>query len=727
MLQAAPDLKILVTSRSRLNLQGEQLFPISGIDIPQNTESLEIATQSGAVKLFVQSARRVQHDFVLTDDNLQEIVQICRLVEGMPLAILLAAAWIDTLTPAKIEREITQGLDFLEMQYQDVPKRHWSVQAAFDQSWKLITEREQLIFQALSIFRGGFPRQAAQEVTKTSLQELRSFVNKSLLNRTSTGRYQIHELLRQYALGKFSQTPASYEAAFEAHCAFYSAFLHKWESELKTAQRLIALEEIKTEHENVRAAWNWAVAHGQSERLEQAMEGLATFYQWRGRYQEGEDAFRTLAEKIASMDTVQGQHLLVRALIWQANFNRDLGRTKLAMQLSRQSLDLLDSPKLSSHDTRLERAAALFCLGSATLRHDYDEARNLWKQSFELYRAVGEQWGMAQVLGYLSMIAWELGQFEEAKGLIEENLAIIQTSGNHIGIGNMFSLLGWITLTQGQFEEAEKLAQKCTTFYLKTGDQAHIAKGLRDLAAPKIYLGKFHEADALLEESAALFSKLGGGGDLVFTNILLGATKAHIGQYGRARALEELALNLAQKFEDRAGEGRALLWLGRIVLVESGYAEAQLWLQESTAIFREVGQKDQLSAALASLGYSTRALGDLAGAHQYLVEALQTALEIGAFIPLLFTIPLAALLAADRQEKKRAVELYSLASRYSFVANSRWCQDVFGQQISNVTASLPSDEVAAAQELDGMQDLWTTAKELLVDLDNEGEVRSKLV
>jgi tetratricopeptide (TPR) repeat protein len=334
---------------------------------------------------------------------------------------------------------------------------------------------------------------------------------------------------------------------------------------------------------------------------------------------------------------------------------------------------------------------------------------------------------MAQVLGYLAMIAWELGQYDEAKRLIEENLAIVQASGNHIGIGNMFSVLGWITLTQGQFEKAEKLAQKCTTFYLKTGDQAHIAKGLRDLAAPKIYLGKFSEADAILEESAALFSKLGGGGDLVFTNILLGAAKAHLGQYGQARTLEELALNLAQKFEDRAGEGRALLWLGRIVLVESGYNEAQLWLQESTAIFREVGQKDQLSSALASLGYSTRALGDLAGAHQYLAEALQTALEIGAFIPLLFTIPLAALLAADRQEKKRAVELYSLASRYSFVANSRWCNDVFGQQISNVTASLPSDVIANAQELDGMQDLWTTAKELLVDLDNEGEVRSMLV
>ncbi|MCP4716908.1 MAG: hypothetical protein GY868_17425, partial [Deltaproteobacteria bacterium] len=200
--------------------------------------------------------------------------------------------------------------------------------------------------QALSVFRDGFTRQAAQEVTKSSIRALRSFVNKSLLSRTSTGRYEIHELLRQYAAEKLDQNPAAYEAARDEHSAFYCTFLQQWEIELKSARRLTALMEIRTESENARAAWNWAIAHGQTERMEQGLESLGNFFDWGGRYQEGEEVLRMATEKIAAPKTAGQQRLLVKALIWQANFNRELGQTELAMQLSRQSLDLLDSPLL---------------------------------------------------------------------------------------------------------------------------------------------------------------------------------------------------------------------------------------------------------------------------------------------------------------------------------------------------------------------------------------------
>ena len=399
VLEAAPGLKILVTSRERLNAQGEQLFSITGLDLPQKAASPESALQFGAVQLFVQSARRAQPDFKLTGDNLHDIVQVCRLVEGMPLGILLAAAWVEMLTPSEIAQEIIQGLDFLEAEFQDAPRRHWSMRAVFDHSWTLLSEWEQQIFQALSVFRDGFTRQAAKQVTQSSIQTLRSFVNKSLLSRTLTGRYEIHELLRQYAAEKLDQNPAALKAARDEHSAFYCTFLHQWEIELKSARRLIALMEIGTERENARAAWNWAVAHNQTECLGQALESLGNFYEWRGRYQQGEQALRMAAEKIAAPETAEQQRLLVKALTWQANFNRELGRTELATQLSRQSLDLLDSPLFSGQETRLERAAALYCLGFATLRHDYVRASRLWQQSFELYRAVGEQWGMAEVLG----------------------------------------------------------------------------------------------------------------------------------------------------------------------------------------------------------------------------------------------------------------------------------------------------------------------------------------
>jgi tetratricopeptide (TPR) repeat protein len=155
--------------------------------------------------------------------------------------------------------------------------------------------------------------------------------------------------------------------------------------------------------------------------------------------------------------------------------------------------------------------------------------------------------------------------------------------------------------------------------------------------------------------------------------------------------------------------------LGRIALVEEEFDEAKLWLQESVGLFREVGQKDQLGNSLASLGHVTRAMGDLEKAQNYLREALRTALEIGALIPLLFAIPLAALLAVDRWDENKAIKLYVLASRFSFVKHSHWFNDVFERHIPNLTGVLPLKTDKATQEEEKSHDLWVTAKALLVD------------
>jgi tetratricopeptide (TPR) repeat protein len=216
-----------------------------------------------------------------------------------------------------------------------------------------------------------------------------------------------------------------------------------------------------------------------------------------------------------------------------------------------------------------------------------------------------------------------------------------------------------------------------------------------------------------LEKSVATFQDLGGGGDLVFTNIMLGEVKVHPGQYAQARSQEGFALQLAKKFKDWAGEGRALLWLGRIALVEEEFVEADLWLKESTSIFREVGQKDQLGIALASLGHAKRVLGDLDEAHSYLKEALRTASDIGAFLPLLSAVPLAALLAADRWDKNGAIKLYELASRFSFVTRSRWDSDVLGRYIPNRNGALKLKIDEVDQDQEDLQNIWIAAKAIL--------------
>jgi predicted ATPase len=656
ILRTAPDVKILTTSRARLNVQGEHLFPIAGMDFPKRTPKMSAdASQYSAVKLFLASACRAQPSFEPTADDRTYLVQICRLVQGMPLGILLSAAWVGMLTPAEIATEIGQSLDFLETDLRDVPERQQSIRAVFDHSWNLLTEREREVLGGLSVFRGGFTRQAARQITGASLRELRTLVNKSLLHRTPTpsaelgtgGRYEMHELLRQYAAEKLDGVPAASQAVHDWHCAYYTAFLQQREAGLKGAWQQTELAQIEGDSENARAAWNWAAAQGQVERLAQAIDSLCLFYEWRVRYQEGEAACRMAAEKLAATASGDGLRVLAKILTWQSGFNQILGHTELASQLLEQSLALLEGPELADRDTRPEKAAILGQMGrvlGASL--DLEGSRRLYEQSLALYRAMGDQSGMGVMMGHLSGLAMTLEVSGEGRQL----------------------------------------------------------------------LGKFAEAHSLLEESVAIYNNVGMGDWIALANISLGSAQVHLGQYEQAHTQGELGLTLSREAGCRRGIGYSCWLLGCVALAGEAYAEAQQWLQESVAVYQEIGQWNEPGWALATLGYAARGLGNMLEALQHLYEALQTATETWDLASLMLALPAIALLLADQGEKERAVELYALASRYPLVANSRWFEDVVGNHIAAVAATLPPDVVAAAQERGRARDLEATVAKLLAEL-----------
>lgn len=634
----------------------------------------------------------------------------------MPLGLELAASWLRTLSAAEIAAEIEQSLDFLATPLRNLPARHRSIRAVFEQSWSMLSEREQSVFQRLSLFRGGFRREAAQAAAEASLSLLSGLVDKSLLRLTAAGRYEMHELLRQYGAGKLAETPLQETIGRERHCAYYCALLKQHEADLKGARQSLALAEIAAERENIRAAWSWAIAQGQLERIEQALESLALFLDWHGRYQEGELACRLAVEKLASPETTERLRLFVKLSTWQSNFNWALGQGELAGQQLRQNLALLDSPILADQDTRLERASVLLHLGRIALNANHAEARPLFEQSLLLYRSAADPWGTSRALGWLGEVDWEAGRYEQARQLAEESLALRQQLGDREGQASVFSLLGWIALTQGQLEEAGRLHQESLALYRKMGLQAAIAGALRNLGATLIFLGQFAKALTTLEEALALLHDLGNRSNLVFANILAGLALLQLGRYEPARLRLQLGLKLAQAGGDRPGIGYALLGLGRVALTRQAYSEAWQLQHEGVALFRELGQPDLLSTALASLGQALYKLGQPAQAQRHLAEALQMATEIGAFIPLMFGLPLAALLLAEQGEPERAIELYALAGRYPFVAGSRWMADMFGQPISAVAAGLPPEVVTAAQKRGQARDLWLTAAELLAEI-----------
>jgi predicted ATPase/DNA-binding SARP family transcriptional activator len=725
ILETAPEVRLLVTSRARLNLRSEYLFAVSGMDHP-GRQATRDAAQYSAVRLFLDSARRVRPDIELREDALADVVQICRLVEGMPLGIVLAAAWTEILSPAEIAAEIERGLDFLEVDLRDLPRRQRSMRAVFDQSWHLLTDQERDAFQGLSVFRGGFTREAAQMVTGASLRTLLALVSKSLVQRTDAGRFEVHELLRQYAAERLGRSPAANAAARDRHCAYYAAALQQWVEDLNDPRQRTALAAMDVEIENARIAWDWAVEQMQVERLGQALEGLCLYYERRERHQEGETACREAAEKLATVTSNKELQVLARILRRQSYFEYALFRHQLAHGLAQQSLDLLERLELASQDVRVEKASALgtmgwrvfrLALGAGTVEANYEKVKQLWEQSLALHRAVDDRRGTSDALANLAFLASWTGDYDKARGMLEDSLALRRHLGDQWGAAASLTELGRLSWIRGQLEDAERFLRESLNLYQEADDQFSIEDTLVYLGEVLYRRGEFAEGCSAIQQSLAIRDYLESRAYWGGSHLFLCEAKVHLGEYVQARAWGQEGLALVQEFDFAWGIGFAHFVLGLVALGEAAYAEARRSLEESVIIFRGIELHDNLAWALGALAYAVRGLSRLPEAEQYLSEALQIYSEAGVFFASMYGLPAAALLLADQGETERAVELYALASRYPFVANSRWFEDVAGKHIAAVAATLPLDVVAAAQERGRARNLDATVAELLDEVE----------
>ena len=342
ILANALRLKIIVTSRERLNLRAEQPFEVNGLDYPDMAgATVPHIDGFSAVQLFEQAARRVNWSFALTLEQESCAVRICQLVEGMPLAVELAAAWTRVIACDEIVHEIARSFDVLSTALGGLPDRHRSLRVLFDYSWKLLNEEERNVFSRLSVFRGGFPREAAEQVAGATLRLLAALVDASFLRRTPAGRYEIHELLRQYGEEKLSESEASTR---DRHCAYYAGFVHQREVQLQGSDQRSALDEIDAEIDNVRAGWHWAVQHDRVAELDRFMPGLTAFYEMRGFFQEATQIFDEAAQAIAQATNLiprTSHNLIGRLLARQAKFTALLGEFNPARQLLERSLALL--------------------------------------------------------------------------------------------------------------------------------------------------------------------------------------------------------------------------------------------------------------------------------------------------------------------------------------------------------------------------------------------------
>jgi predicted ATPase/DNA-binding SARP family transcriptional activator len=738
MLAAAPQVKILITSRIALNLHEEWFYPVDGMRFPHltQTESAELEPDLetfSAVALFVQGARRVNPRFSLAAEH-RAVARICQLVEGMPLAIELAAAWLKVLSPDQIGDQIEQSLDFLETDARDVPAGKRSLHAVFDASWGLLSEGEQLALQHLSVFRGSFNYPGAQQVGAGGLKTLLALVNQGWIRRATDDRFQIHELLRQYAATQLAQQAELEATVRDRHSLYYCDWLRELEPRIKGSEQQVALDAIEIELDNVRTACHWAAANGCTERLHSAIDSLGLFHQLRLRFLSGDGVFKALAQALAtaesllSTDSASTQHIVVRLRIWQTRFSSFLGNQEQSRHLAQESLALLESPILAGRDTRSERADIELLLGYSWRYSAPEEASRHFRQSYDLFEEIGDKWSMASALTGLARAYRNIGALEEAQVAAAQSLELCREMGHHLGSSEALMLLAALAIWRAQFPEAEHLAQQSFTITPKTVPGTPWR--LHVLGWVQFLLGQFDAAAASLEEAVAMSCDLGAYSEIIFPSRLLRAVYVHQGRHHAALAQIERLVALVH--EGKLDGGRELqaqqLWLlGALALADGAYADAYNRLRESLDAWEHPGGAWDRTGQLACLGLAARGLGRHAQAREHLTAELRKTFSpwgIG-FVPMMVALSGLALLAADEGEAERAIELYALAARHPLVSNSRWFEAVAGEQIATVAAALPPEVVVAAQERGQARDLNATVAELLGDQGFSGKEEAR--
>ena len=516
---------ILASSRENLNLQGETRFRISGMDFP-DWETPEDALEYSAVKLFMQSARRARPGFELEADDLTYVARICRMVRGLPLGIVLAAAWVEMLTLEEIAEEIATNLDFLETEARNVPERHRSVRAVFETSWQCLTEQEQEIFAKLAVFRGGFSRNAGQKITGASLRTLTSLVNKSLLFRQpETGRYEIHELLRQYAAEEL-QTMGQETALKNAHSDYYLRAIGEFNKDIIGERQLIVMNDIEGDIENVRVAWDLAFEQWNTELLSKAWFTLFRFYQHRNRFQECNDAFAKIADidpdSLPSEDRELWLHLKAR------EFN-----TNSRQEFYDRNTGLIERGQVWNLEHTL--SFPMFLLGGFMLgQSEFAESDDYLIKAIE----IAQKYQQTYVEAWCSTRrAWlyglYLGEPEKGIALDEHALSLFQKLGDRFGMSRAYNGLATHHMRLKHHDKSLHYNQQAYEYSKQVGARFSMANTLNNMGWRAYWLDEIDEAERLLQESYEIIKDLGGQPFAVLNNF--GFIQYKRGNYAEAR------------------------------------------------------------------------------------------------------------------------------------------------------------------------------------------------
>jgi predicted ATPase/DNA-binding SARP family transcriptional activator len=669
ILETAKNVKILVTSRERLSLQAEQVYPVPGMRIPDAQtmagwdNPVEQAKAYSAIQLLLERAQRLRPDFQLTRENLGVVTQICRLVEGSPLGIELAVSWIELLPPSEIAKEITRNLDFLEVSAADTPARQHSLRAVFETSWNLLEPQEQLTFRRLCVFQGSFSLKAAEEISGSTKRTLLRLADKSWLQQSNLGRYQLHEVLRQYGMERLKMDQKEWQETKDRHAEFFSTFLQEQGKALQTSDQVGALDALKVELEsNIPQAWEWLVSKGQIDVLIGRMMG-GLFHYWLIR-SGSEDFIVMLKNARKSVPATNERKTLLQRVILETveiNFEmlwviyEDQPKERIERLWERvKELGLKDEMGMwylvliatYGNNVNYEQASQQFGI----IIQNISNITNPWEQGYS-YLLTSQFTGIDKPELRKKYCAEALAIFKKI-GVVHEQGIGIYMLGQQAAIeldykqaidytlaaqryfeqvGDIWSFDGtWINLAEyyiysGNIEQAFHAFEVTRRFNEKTGNRRIIGLDLSWESLATSRYGSLDKALELRKRSLEVATEVGNPSDIAWHTWELGEIFRLKGDLEQAKNNYKEAFPQFEKLQDNLGLGFYHRGNGDIALMRGNWTEARREFEEALQ-FQDREQRNfrrwGLTYYHAKLGIALVNLGEFDEARQHLNTSL---------------------------------------------------------------------------------------------------------
>lgn len=593
-LNAAPDVTFLITSREPLAIKGEWVYALGSLPYAaDNDEARQGPLDWPAPQLFIQCARRYRPTF---DPAAQAaaVGEICRLTGGLPLALEIAAAWMRSFDCQEIARLIAQGLDFLTNPYRDAPARQRSIRAIFTSTWEQLSPERQRALAMVSVFRGGFTVQAAVFVAGASVLDLAILVEKSLLRRADERRYDLHELVYQFAAEKLGELGG--ETAVSArHATFYLTFLREQHSGFNGPAPQEAIALVRQAIDNVRAAWQWAIASRQFDLLRPTVEAFAQYLVLTGGGREGEETFTQALHSLQQDPTDDPESLIVQSLLAShlAWFQIGSGKKQAALENITAALALAgQSGDLSC------RAHALSILGwELQIQSRYDEAETALSEAVALFQQTSNPLQASLALIRLGSLHWRKREFARTLPYYQQSLLMEQQLQNKRGINRAYGGIGLVYEYMEKYDEALIWLQKALALDRELENRLGITRNLGNMGSLYHKLGDYPQALLCYQEAAKMEQESHLKSDLGTWHGAMGDIYLRLGQHELAMQQYNQAMALHEETGDRFNLCTALLGKGELFLLGGEYAPALTLIEQGKQLAAEVLREESLFRA----------------------------------------------------------------------------------------------------------------------------------